>query len=222
MKILLVRRTRRAPEPEERGDVRDARRLLHVVRHDDDRVVRLELVDQLLDALRGDRIERRRRLVHQQDLRLDGQRAGDAQPLLLAAGERQRRGVQPVLDLVPERRRLQARLDPAAQLGARARSAVDAQAVGDVVEDRLRERVRLLEHHADAPPQVDDVDRRRVDVLAVDADRRPRPARPGMMSFIRLSDRRNVDLPQPDGPMSAVTWLGSICRVTARRTRWSP
>ena len=29
-----------------------------------------------------------------------------------------------------------------------------------------------------------------------------------MMSFIRFSVRRNVLLPQPDGPMNAVTWFG--------------
>ena len=28
---------------------------------------------------------------------------------------------------------------------------------------------------------------------------------PGMVSFIRLRQRRKVDLPQPDGPMKAVT-----------------
>ena len=43
---------------------------------------------------------------------LDRQRARDAQPLLLAARERQRRLVQPVLHFVPDRRRLQALLDP--------------------------------------------------------------------------------------------------------------
>ena len=141
------------------------------MRDDDDRVAALELVDQLFDPLRGDRIERRRRLVHQQDLGLDGERARDAEPLLLAAGERQRRGVQPVLHFVPERRRLQAGLDAAAELLARARQPVDPQAVGDVVEDRFREGVRLLEDHADAAPKIDDVDRRRVDVAAVDGDR---------------------------------------------------
>ena len=45
---------------------------------------------------------------------------------------------------------------------------------------------------------------------------------PGMMSFIRLSERRNVDLPQPDGPMRAVTWFGCILTVTSCRTRLSP
>ena len=64
--------------------------------------------------------------------------------------------------------RLASTRDP--QVFARRRHAVDAQAVGDVLEDRLRERIRLLEHHADAAPQVDDVDGRGVDVLAVDMD----------------------------------------------------
>ena len=112
---------------------------------------------------------------------------------------------------------LQALLDPAVQLGRGSRQAVDAQAVRDVLEDRFRKRVRLLEHHADPPPQ-----RRR----------RRRPARrcrwpsmrtapstrvPGMMSFIRFSVRRNVLLPQPDGPMNAVTWFGGIAIVMSSR-----
>ena len=33
---------------------------------------------------------------------------------------------------------------------------------------------------------------------------------PGSTSCIRLIERRNVDLPQPDGPISAVTDLGSM------------
>ena len=34
-------------EPEKRRDVRDARRLLHVVRHDDNRVLALQLIHEL-------------------------------------------------------------------------------------------------------------------------------------------------------------------------------
>ena len=29
---------------------------------------------------------------------------------------------------------------------------------------------------------------------------------PGMVSFMRFRQRRKVDLPQPDGPISAVIW----------------
>ena len=55
-------------------------------------------------------IEGRTRLVHEDDLRADGDRPGDAQPLVLAAGEPQGRLVQPVLDLVPEGRAAEALL----------------------------------------------------------------------------------------------------------------
>src|SRR5436189_56785 len=51
------------------GEVRDARRLLHVVRHDQDGDALLEIVDQLLDQGGGDRVERRGRLVEQQQFR---------------------------------------------------------------------------------------------------------------------------------------------------------
>ena len=64
-----------------------ARGLLHVVGHDDDRVVGLQLVDQLLDLGGRDRVEGRGRLVEQDHLRLDGDGAGDAQALLLPARE---------------------------------------------------------------------------------------------------------------------------------------
>ena len=95
----------------EGGEIRDARRLLHVVGDDDDGVAAAQLGDQVLDARRGPRIERRGRLVHEQDLRIDGQGAGDAQPLLLPAGKAQGVVVQPVLDLVPQAGALQAGLD---------------------------------------------------------------------------------------------------------------
>ena len=45
---------------------------------------------------------------------------------------------------------------------------------------------------------------------------------PGMMSFIRLSVRRNVLLPQPDGPMNAVTRFGWIWTEMSCSARLSP
>ncbi len=75
----------------ERGHVGDAGRLLHVVRHDHDRVVALQVAHEVFDARRRDRVERRARLVHQDHVGLDREAARDAQPLLLAAGERERR-----------------------------------------------------------------------------------------------------------------------------------
>src|SRR6516165_8739788 len=76
-------------EIHESREVGHTSRLLHIVRHDRDRVVDLELVDQFFDLGGGDRIERRARFVEQDNLGLDRYRACDAQPLLLAAGEAQ-------------------------------------------------------------------------------------------------------------------------------------
>ena len=56
----------------------------------------------------------------------------------------------------------------AAQLSLR--DAGDLGSVGHVVEDRLRERVRLLEDHADAASHLGDVDGLVVEVHAVEAD----------------------------------------------------
>src|SRR5690349_2155245 len=73
------------PKVEERRTLANARRLLHRVRDDDDRVILAQLVDQLLDDRGRDRIERRARLVHQDHLRTYRDGARDAQALLLAA-----------------------------------------------------------------------------------------------------------------------------------------
>src|SRR5215831_7783336 len=72
-------------EIHERGKIRAARRLLHVVGDDRDAVVGLQLGDQLLDALRRNRIQGRGGLVEQQDLGLDCYGARDTEALLLAA-----------------------------------------------------------------------------------------------------------------------------------------
>src|SRR3954447_576272 len=76
--------------------------LLQVVGDDDDGDVVAQLDDQVLDHLRRFRVERRAGLVEEQDLGLGRQRPGDAEPLLLAAGELQRRMVEVVFDLLEE------------------------------------------------------------------------------------------------------------------------
>ena len=103
-------------EVEEGGALRHARRLLHVVRDDHDRVAAAQLVDQLLDLGGGDRVERRARLVHQDDFGIDRDRAGDAQPLLLAARQRGAAVAEPVLDLVPQPGAAQRLLDDLVEL----------------------------------------------------------------------------------------------------------
>ena len=87
----------------ERRVVADARGLLHRMRHDHDRVDFLQLADEIFDLARRDRVERRGRLVHQDDFGIDGETARDAEPLLLPARERERGAVEAILDFVPER-----------------------------------------------------------------------------------------------------------------------
>src|SRR5512138_597703 len=72
------------------GSVRYACSLLHVVRDDDHRDCAAQLVHELLDGLRAERIERSGWLVEQDYARLRGKRAGDAKSLLLSAGKTER------------------------------------------------------------------------------------------------------------------------------------
>jgi len=50
----------------------------------------------------------------------------------------------------------------------------------------------------------------------------PSTRAPGITSCIRLRVRRKVDLPQPDGPMNAVTDFGSMVSETSATARKSP
>src|SRR4051812_12576465 len=129
-------------EIHESGLVGHARGLLHVVGDDRDRVVLGKLLDQLLDLGGRDRIQRRAGLVEQDHLGPYRHGAGDAEPLLLAARQRQAGGVELVLDLVPQRAAAQRFLDAVVHLGL-ADLLVEADAEGDVLVDRHRERRRL-------------------------------------------------------------------------------
>src|SRR5947208_8831796 len=106
-----------AGEHERRG-VGDPRRLLDVVRHDHDGVALLELVDELLDAEGRHGVERRAGLVHEDHVGLDGDRARDAEALLLAAREAHTRVAEAVLGLVPQPGTAQRALDALLQLRA--------------------------------------------------------------------------------------------------------
>ena len=44
----------------------------------------------------------------------------------------------------------------------------------------------------------------------------------GMVSFMRLMQRRNVDLPQPDGPMKAITARSGMSTLTSFSACLSP
>src|SRR3990170_4202668 len=162
-------------EQHERRVVRHAGRLLHVVRDDDDGELLGQLPDKVLNLERGDGVQGGARLVHQDDVRLDGEGPGDAETLLLAAGERQAGLLEIVLHLVPEGGPAQTALHVLVHAAA---IAVHAGAERHVIVYRLRERVGLLEHHANAAAHLHGVHLRSVDVHAV-VDGLPADPHPG-------------------------------------------
>ena len=80
-------------EEEVRGIVGDPERLLHIVRNHDYRHVLFEFEAKFLYLAGGYGVERACRLVHKQNLRFDGERAGDAKSLLLTARQSERDAV---------------------------------------------------------------------------------------------------------------------------------
>ena len=140
----------------------------------------------------------------QQHFGIDGQRPRDAQALLLSARKCVRRFVKLVLHFIPKRRPLQALLHLAAHV-APGRHAVDSQAIRNVVVDGFGERVGPLEDHADTPPQGRLHPRVRTSSLSSRICPSMRELR--IVSLMRFRFRRNVDLPQPEGPISAVIRL---------------
>ena len=160
-----------ACDVEERGLVGHAGRLLHVVRHDDNGEGVLELVDEVLNCKRGDRVERGARLVHEDHGRLDCDGARDAQTLLLTTGKAGTWLVEAVLDFVPQVRAAQGLLDDLFALGVREALTVELEAREDVVLDRHGwERVWALEDHTDLGADADRVNAWAVNVVAVEQD----------------------------------------------------
>ena len=104
---------------------------------------RLQAQELVLHLAPDQRIERGERLVEEPDLRVDGERAGDADALLLAAGELVRQIVLAALE--PDQ------LDhlAGARLALFPRHALDLERKGDVVEHgEMRQQREVLEHHA--------------------------------------------------------------------------
>ena len=151
------------------GDpVADPHGLLDVVGDEDDRLADglLQAQELRLQPLADDGVDGGERLVHQQHRRIRGQRAGDAGPLALPAG--QLRGVA-----VPDARPDPGRRCPAARRpGSRMRCLVPAQQPrhgADVgAHGLVREQPDALDDVADPPAQLVGIDAG--DVLAVEQD----------------------------------------------------
>ena len=161
----------------------DLQRLLLVVRDEDRRHVDLvvEAAQPRAQLLADAGVERAERLVEQQHLRLDGQRAGERHPLALAAGELARVALAEVAEADEVQQLLHAGLDLVL------RALLDGQAEADVVGHRhVLERGVVLEDEADLAAL------RRVvgDLLAADHARCRRPAPRGRRSRAAASTCR--------------------------------
>ena len=141
---------------EERGAVGQAPRLLHQVGDQHDGELRAQLLEHVLDAHGGHRIDRDRELVEQQEVGILRQCARDGEALLLAAREQASERSQAVLHLVPQRGAPQAALDQVVELGL-APSAGEPWRQRHVVVDRQRQPDRKREHHSDPGAQGVDV-----------------------------------------------------------------
>src|SRR5208283_5706663 len=115
-------------------------------------------------------VQSRTRLVHQQDFRVDSESAGDAEALLLAAGEAGAGFLlQLVLDLVPQRRVLERFLDGFVEVFV-VGVPVELEAGGHVVVNRHGgKRIGTLKHHAHAAANFNGLGVG-VDVQVADAD----------------------------------------------------
>ncbi|GMA25139.1 hypothetical protein GCM10025864_28980 [Luteimicrobium album] len=118
--------------------------LVEVVRDEDDRLAERALqLDELLLHLAADqRVQRRERLVHEQDVGVGGERAGQADALAHAARELRRQRVVPALEADEVER-------PGGTLATlRLVDALDLERVGRVLEDGpVGEQREVLEHH---------------------------------------------------------------------------
>ncbi len=152
-------------DKQEGGEIADACGLLHVVGDGDDGAEIFQLNEELFDFRGADGIESGARLVEEKNFGLDGQGAGDAEALLLAAGKIVGGLVELVFHFVPEGGMAEAFLD-----GVRHRKlrAIDAETISHVFEDGFGERIGALEDHADAAAELSNV--LGEDVLAVEQD----------------------------------------------------
>jgi hypothetical protein len=164
----------------------------------------LEIVGQLRPR---PRVERAERLVEEQELRLDDERPGQADPLRLAGRELAGMPVAQVSDPQP----LEPAVDPPARL--RRVDPSEPEAGRDVVEDGRGEEERRRQDEAEAAP-VDQV----VGRPERDAGERERP----VGRTRRARARRSVLLPAPFGPTTASVSPARMSSSSTARMRRPP
>ena len=200
---------------EEADAVRDVAGEAHLVGRDDHRhAARRELADDVEHL--GDElgVERGRDLVEQQEVRLHRERPHDRHPLLLAAREAVR-VVAPALSARPNR--VEQSRSPSRSASARgSRRTLRGASV-------TLSSTRMCGNRLNAWNTIPIRRRMRSTFtpLAVISSPSIR-IRPASIGSSRLMQRRSVDLPLPEAPMSATTSCSATSRSMPRRTSSSP
>ena len=138
-----------APVAHDRDAVAEAQRLVEVVAHEQDGLLhaRLQREQLVLQLVADQRVERREGLVHQEDVGVRGERAGEPHALLHAARQLADGAVPPVR----EADQFELALHDALQLGGRFAAQLEPEP--DVLRDRAPgQQAELLEHHRDPQP----------------------------------------------------------------------
>ena len=126
-------------------------------------------MNQLLHFRRRNRIERRRRFIHQQYRRRDSHRTGDTKTLLLSAGQCISRFLQLIFHLIPKSRSFQCFLHTLANESIIFYS-VHTKSVSHILEYAFRERIGTLEHHSHILAEFVHFHAFRIDIMSVDTD----------------------------------------------------
>src|SRR3989304_405989 len=117
----------------------------------------------------SDRIKGGAGLIKEDDLRLGGDGAGDAESLLLPAGKGKGAGIQPVPDLLPQGGFFETLLYHLIE-GPLFADPLNPEAVGRILIDTLGKGIGLLKHHPDASSHLSNVQIVRIDIGAVVED----------------------------------------------------
>mgnify|MGYP005886603213 CR=1 FL=1 len=141
------------PVVHEDNVVGDAHSLAQGVGHHDDSVVSLHTCEEVLNLLTGDGVEGTGGLIGEDDLRLHGEAASQAEALLLSTAEYCGSVMEPVLDLVPEPHGGEVALHDAVEMSAVV-DAVDTGTIGHIAVDVHGQGAGALGHEADGAAEL--------------------------------------------------------------------
>src|SRR5438105_356619 len=168
----------------------------------------------VLELAADERVERRERLVHEQDVRIGRERPREPDALLHAAGELAAIALGPLRE--PDERQLL--LDDAPALLGRVAPQLEPEA--DVVAHRPpRQQAELLEHHGDA--QAANAAQRRRIAVHPNVDGRVAVAQQDLAACEEVQAVRHAQQPRLAGPRQAAQDRERGPRGTAGSARWA-